>query len=190
MIMSIKKEHYSLWLMGLITLIGFPLLAWPLLLFQHIEWATVLGFDIELIGSLLVMLAAGLFFGLLMIILTEIPYFDKALSHIKDRLSNFKLNSFFVVFLSIAAGFGEEVFFRGALQPLIGIYLTSAIFVAIHGYFSLKKMAVNLFGLLLFCFICCIGYVAEKYSLWHAMAAHFSYDLVLLFYYKRMQQNK
>jgi len=36
------------------------------------------------------------------------------------------------VWISLAAGFGEELLFRGALQPLAGIWLTSAIFVIAH----------------------------------------------------------
>ena len=185
-----KRDKIPLWIMGAITLIGFPLVAWPLLWFQDIPWISLIHFDISALGSIFIMLAIGLLFGLFIIFLTEIPYFDNALSHIKNRLANFKLNTFFVFFLSIAAGIGEEVFFRGALQPLIGIYFTSLIFVAIHGYFSFKNMAINLFGGLLFIFICLLGFMASKYSIWHAIAAHFSYDLVLLFYYKNLQQNE
>ncbi len=185
-----KKEFNPLWLMGLLTLIGFPLLAWPVLWFQNLEWESIFHFDKTLTGSLLIMMSVGLFFGLVMILLTDIPYFDKSLTRIKNRLANFKLNTFFVIFLSLAAGFGEEIFFRGAIQPLIGIYMTSIVFVAIHGYFSLKNMVINFFGVLLFIFISFIGYIAEAYSIWHAIAAHFSYDLVLLFYYKNLEQGK
>jgi membrane protease YdiL (CAAX protease family) len=183
-----SAQKKVLWLMAILTLFGFPLLAWPLLWLQDISWDDLMAIEYNEISYLLVMLSIGLFFGLTIILLTEIPYFDKALSHIKNRLANLELTNFFVVLLSIAAGVGEELFFRGALQPFLGIYLTSLIFVAIHGYFSFRKWAVNFFGLLLFIFICFIGWMAEQYSIWHAIAAHFSYDLVLLFYYKKMQQ--
>ena len=183
-----KKEFLPLWLMGIITILGFPLVAWPLLWFQDIGWSTLLYFDSDSIGSFLIMLSAGLFFGLIIILLTDIPFFDDALSHIRNRLAYIKLNTFFVFFLSVSAGIGEEIFFRGALQPLLGVYATSAIFVGIHGYFSFKNLPINFFGFLLFLFICLIGYVAIEYTIWHAIAAHFSYDLVLLFYYKMNQK--
>lgn len=183
-----KEQHKALWLMGVLTLIGFPLIAWPLLWFQDIGWTALFHFNIIQIGTLLGMLSLGLFFGLFMIFLTEIPSFEKSLQHIRDRLAHLELNTFFVIFLSVATGIGEEVFFRGALQPFLGIYITSIIFVAIHGYFSFKNWTINIFGLLLFIFICFLGWMAENYSLWHAIVAHFSYDLVLLFYYKKMAQ--
>ncbi|MFK8046714.1 MAG: CPBP family intramembrane glutamic endopeptidase [Crocinitomicaceae bacterium] len=173
-----------------ITLIGFPLLAWPLLWFQDLSWQEILKLEKSNVSSLFMMLSIGLFFGMMMIVLTELPYFEKSLLHIRNRLMNIKLSTFFVVFLSVAAGFGEEVFFRGALQPLIGILGTSFVFVLIHGYFSLKNVVLNVFGILLFGFIVFISWMAKEYSLWHAIAAHFSYDLVLLFYYKKMQQTE
>jgi membrane protease YdiL (CAAX protease family) len=105
------------------------------------------------------------------------------------------LNTFYVIFLSVCAGVGEEIFFRGALQPLlifftnmhIGIWVTAIFFVAIHGYFSIKNKRVNIFAALLTLFIGLLGWASNEYTLWLAIAAHFSYDLVLLFYYKKMK---
>lgn len=37
-----------------------------------------------------------------------------------------------LVLLAVLSGFGEEVLFRGALQPLLGLVLTSLIFGALH----------------------------------------------------------
>ena len=37
-----------------------------------------------------------------------------------------------VLAISLAAGVGEEALFRGALQPRVGLYATSAIFGAVH----------------------------------------------------------
>lgn len=36
------------------------------------------------------------------------------------------------VWISMAAGIGEEVLFRGGLQPLLGLWLTALLFTALH----------------------------------------------------------
>jgi membrane protease YdiL (CAAX protease family) len=109
------------------------------------------------------------------------------MSKYKNLLDNYKLNTLQVIFLSICAGVGEEIFFRGALQPILGIWVTSIFFVAIHSYFSIKDMRVNIFAIMLTLFIALLGWASQTYSIWLAIVAHFSYDLVLLFYYKNNQ---
>ncbi len=182
MIKDILKSQLSI--MGLVTLIGFPLLAWPLLYFQGISWASLFEFKANLFTHIPLYLSLGIGFGILMIWLSEKPFFESGLAPIKDRLNDLNLTTFHVFFLAIAAGVGEEIFFRGAIQPLEGVWSTSIIFVVIHGYFSFKNKAINLLAILLTGFIICVGFAAKNESLFLAMAAHFSYDLVLLFYYK------
>ncbi|MEX1001279.1 MAG: CPBP family intramembrane glutamic endopeptidase [Crocinitomicaceae bacterium] len=180
-----RKWFRSLWILGVGTLIIFPLLAWPFWYFSDTSISEVFHIQQKELYSIPTFLSAGILFGLLMIWLTELPYFEKALSRYKNLLSNFKINRFHVIFLSICAGVGEEIFFRGALQPLLGIVPTAIFFVAIHGYFSIKEHKVNLFALFLTLFIIFLGWGAREFSLWHAIAGHFSYDLVLLAYYRK-----
>lgn len=184
-----SKNSKSLWLMALITIVGFPLIAWPLMWYQEISWYSIFLFSPDDWFHIPLSLAFGILFGLAMIYMSGLPFFEHTLSSIHNRLNNIKLSTFFVVFLSACAGVGEEVFFRAALQPLLGIWVTSFIFVAIHGYFSYKNGWLNLFGFLLFLFILVVGWLAHEYNLWLAILAHFSYDLVLLFYYKSEQKN-
>lgn len=134
--------------------------------------------------SIPIFIAVGIIVGLIVIYITDLPYFDKPLSRYKNLLSNLKINIFQAFFLSFCAGFGEEVFFRGAVQPYLGIWLTAIFFVAIHGYFSYKNIPLNVFGIGLTLFIALIGWSAKEFSLWHAIAAHFSYDLVLLMFHR------
>lgn len=42
------------------------------------------------------------------------------------------LSRFDVVVLALTSGFAEEVFFRGAMQPAVGLIITSVIFGAVH----------------------------------------------------------
>lgn len=129
----------------------------------------------------------GILFGLFVIWFSELEYFNSALEDIKSRLDQFVLSNPLIIFLSIAAGFGEEIFFRAALQPLVGIFIAAVFFVLIHGYLSFKNMKLNLFGSLLILFIVFLGWAAREFSIWLAIAGHFSYDLVLLYYYKNFK---
>lgn len=139
------------------------------------------------IFSIPIFLAAGIVFGLVIIWLSELPFFEKALTDYKNILGGFQINWWHAFFLSVCAGVGEEIFFRGALQPLLGIWITAVFFVAIHRYYSIKQWRKTFFGILLTLFIVLLGWSAQKYSLWHAIAGHFSYDFVLLMY---LQYNK
>ena len=42
------------------------------------------------------------------------------------------LSSAEITWLALASGFAEELFFRGAMQPVLGLLLTSLIFGAVH----------------------------------------------------------
>ena len=42
------------------------------------------------------------------------------------------LSSAQITLLALASGFSEELFFRGAMQPVLGLFLTSVIFGAVH----------------------------------------------------------
>ena len=42
------------------------------------------------------------------------------------------LSSTSITLLAVASGFGEELFFRGAMQPVLGLWVTSAIFGVLH----------------------------------------------------------
>ena len=182
--MKIFNRNNVLFFMGLGTLVLFPLLAWPVLHFTDVPFWDIFNIRTDEIYLVPVYISAGILFGLFVIWFTELNYFETALKSIKSRLDQFKINSFYVVFLSICAGVGEEVFFRGALQPLIGIWATAFFFVLIHDYFSIKNLRLNFFGVVITIFIAFLGWSVQKYNLWLAIAAHFSYDLILLFYYK------
>ena len=99
-----------------------------------------------------------------------------------------------LIFVSLFAGVGEELFFRGVLQrmliratknPWIGIILAGAVFSAFHFQFYgfLPRMFL---GILLGAIYWYSG------SLWVAMAAHFFYDaavIVLIYFNPQMLEN-
>jgi hypothetical protein len=83
------------------------------------------------------------------------------------------------IFLSFCAGFGEEILFRVGVQHWLGIWITSILFIAIHGYLNPKKWRLSLYGILLLPFILSLGSWLSPMGIWFCIAAHFSYDLML-----------
>lgn len=83
-----------------------------------------------------------------------------------------------IIILSLLAAFPEEIFFRGALQPVLGIFIAAVIFGALHGvtllYFAYATIAGLGLGLL----------VLWQGDLWMAIAAHFAVDFVGLGFLK------
>jgi membrane protease YdiL (CAAX protease family) len=89
-----------------------------------------------------------------------------------------------LIFISLFAGIGEELFFRGILQrifirmtssPWLGIILTAAIFSAFHfqfyGFFPRLLLGI-LLGVIYW----------YSGSLWPAILAHFLYDALVIVY--------
>ena len=87
-----------------------------------------------------------------------------------------------VFFYSFCAGVGEEVFFRAALQPFFGIWLTALIFVAIHGYLDPRNWRMMLYGTLLVIITAGMGYLFQTVGLLAAASSHFAFDLAMFGY--------
>lgn len=97
-------------------------------------------------------------------------------------LARARFSAFDRIQLSLFAGAGEELLFRGALQPVLGIWLTSVIFVGIHGYFKFDSAGHLLFGGVMFGLSLLLGVLFEYVGLASAMAAHAVYDMIMLWW--------
>ena len=73
--------------------------------------------------------------------------------------------------IGISAGLGEELLFRGALQPRYGILLTSLLFALLHSQYGLSFITLGTFVL-----GCLFGLLAKRYGTTHAIAAHALYN--------------
>lgn len=175
----IKKNN--LYLLGLITLLGFPALGF--LLNYFFESSPKI--DLLILNSdSWISILAGILFGISIALVaervSEIPFISKSTYDLTEVFRGLDLNVFDITFLAFSAGFGEEILFRGAIQGQLGIWLTSIIFIAIHGYLNPKNLGMFVFGLFLVLFSAFLGYLFEHHGIWSAIMAHFSYDLVLL----------
>lgn len=95
-------------------------------------------------------------------------------------IANTQFTSFDRLQVSFFAGVGEELLFRGAIQPLLGIWITSFLFIAIHGYVSFRSAGHILFTLLLFGLSMMLGVLFETAGLTSAITAHAVYDWLML----------
>jgi membrane protease YdiL (CAAX protease family) len=80
------------------------------------------------------------------------------------------------VALALSAGLVEELFFRGFLQPRVGIGVSTLLFVLAHLSYDQPFMLVGITILsLVFA-----GLVWWRQNVWPAVAAHFLFDAVQL----------
>lgn len=72
--------------------------------------------------------------------------FDSLQKSIPDLTSNIQ-NPLGAALLGLTAGVGEEIFFRGAIQPRFGIFLTAALFALLHSQYGWSWIIAGLFGI-------------------------------------------
>lgn len=98
-----------------------------------------------------------------------------------------QLGVFSALVISLFAGVGEELFFRGFLQPKIGIVSTSIIFGLVHFIFNLRRF--YLVALLYIAIGFLFGFVYELFdSLWAPVIFHCVYDFTALIYFRGRQR--
>lgn len=77
--------------------------------------------------------------------------------------------------ISIAVAVGEEIFFRGALQPVFGVWLTALFFTALHTQYTFTPASVGIFFVSLV-----LGFLRRRTSTSGTIIAHFVYNFVQL----------
>lgn len=75
--------------------------------------------------------------------------------------------------LAITTGIGEELLFRGALQPIFGNVITSIFFALMHPQYLINPAIVLIFFVSL-----CFGWLRNRYNTTAAMMAHFVYNFM------------
>ncbi len=112
--------------------------------------------------------------------ITNLPMMEKNLKFFAGLIRPVKLTNVQIVFISLCAGVGEELLFRGAIQPLLGIWLTSILFVLIHGYLNPFNLPLTYYGIYMVLVIGVLGLMTEHVGIITAMIAHTIIDIVLL----------
>lgn len=166
--------------LGWLTLFGFSALGivvhlyWlnqPIKTLFEFKWNPGLQLGLGLIG--------GLFFGFGAWLIIRQKFFKDQRTKYSHLFSGLKLKTFDIWFISFCAGAGEEIFFRGGIQPWLGVEITAIIFVAVHGYLNPMNWRLSLYGLYMTAVIVLIGYMAQYFGLLTAIIAHMMIDVVL-----------
>ncbi len=171
----------KLFLLGLITLIGFPVLGYPILyFFSELSFIQLFHSQYSIITQVVVGSMIGVFLGYLAWRLMNLSFIQAELSKHLQMFNSTELTLPIIWFVSSCAGFGEEVFFRGIIQPFLGVIVTAVVFVAIHGYLNPKNWQISIYGIYMTVAIVIIGYLSIYVGLVSAISAHTLIDVVLL----------
>jgi hypothetical protein len=170
-----------IWGLALGTLLGFG--GGGLIIIYFVRDGGLLQFMTE--GkSLLLQIAVGVAFGVIMAQagwgIVELPPLRNTRQFFARLIAPLNLRLGSIIFISLCAAVGEELFFRGGIQPLVGIWPTSIIFVLLHGYINPFNLPLTVYGIFMTLVIAVMGYMTEHLGIFAAIAAHAAIDYVLL----------
>lgn len=173
-------HRWMVFLLGGLTLLVFGAggIALITLVQQRDLWSVLFGS-----GDILVQvglgLATGLIIGLSARVIIRRPFMQDLDAQFAERLGPRVSRFSDRLFLSVCAGVGEELFFRGALQHWLGVLMTGVLFVAIHGYLDPHDRRMMIYGLYMTAAMVVLGLIADRYGLLAPMIAHTLIDIVL-----------
>lgn len=130
-------------------------------------------------AQLVIGIGYGLLISLLALWIISRDFFNTEKKFYRQLISQLNLTIGGILFLSLCAGIAEEIFFRAGLQPLLGLWPTSIVFVFIHGYLNPYNWRLSMYGIAMVFFISGMGYLFKEVGLISAIAAHTVLDIVL-----------
>lgn len=105
-------------------------------------------------------------------------YTNPEQAELLDELNSLLLGNMDTVWewflLAAAAAAGEEILFRGALQPVLGLWVTSLLFALAHIQYGLTPVTILVFGIALV-----LGLVRRRTNTSVAIFVHFGYNFIL-----------
>ena len=166
--------------LGLFTIIIFPLIGFIIHLFFSKEsfWSIFISKK-SILHEILLGLSIGILAGILAWIIIKLKILQPVREKYQGVIGSLKMNIGTIIMVSICAGVGEEILFRGVLQSYFGVWITAVGFVAIHGYLNPLDWRISLYGSYMILAIVVIGYLHQHYGLTSAMLAHTMIDIVL-----------
>ncbi len=187
-----QKQQPSITAISLISGIIWLFIATLLILFaQETSLLHILFQGEQFLTQLLAGIISGGVFGVFGAVMVHVPKLKAVLEdyHIIKQLKELKLNNTDIVQVSVVAGITEEILFRGAIQPIIGIWLTSLLFIGIHGYIRFKTIWHVLFTVFTFLLSMILGWLFIYFGLVAAITAHAVYDLIVLWKFRDVFQH-
>ena len=81
------------------------------------------------------------------------------------------------IVIGLAAGFSEELLFRGAVQPRLGILLATVLFSVGHLQYGLTLAMLQVFVIGLF-----VGWTRKRANTTTSIAIHAGYNMMIVFF--------
>lgn len=125
-------------------------------------------------------ISLGLFWGFSARALVNTDYMSGIREFFGEIIGSLHLNKGEIWFISCCAGLGEELLFRGALQPFLGVWIAALLFVALHGYLTPFNWTLTVYGLFMVIAIATLGYAVNYFGLLSAVLAHSIIDVILI----------
>jgi membrane protease YdiL (CAAX protease family) len=165
--------------MSIFTLFGFSGIAYFILSFSdEVDYFEMFNYD-HLATSISIGLGFGAVAALIGVLLLKLPVLRETSTFYAKLFKGVDLQWTDIVFYSLCAGVGEEILFRGALQPLMGLWWAAILFVVLHGYISTKDWKKSIYGVFLILISAGFGYLTRYFDIFSAMAAHFIFDVIM-----------
>ena len=149
---------------------------------QSLSDAMLVGLPIT--QQIVIALAVGLVYALAGYFGFKWQSKNKTIKKTVDSYSRLDLNGLNPIWISICAGVGEEFLFRAAVQPLIGIWLTSIVFVLAHArayQFKTINIATFIQASSIFAISVFLGLIFQYVGLIAAILIHTMIDVVGLY---------
>ena len=173
------NENKLILAMGWVTLLLFPAIGIGVLYFINGNWQFIFTGGWHIYYQIPLGVIIGIVVGYsLKWLLSQSFYNDFSLKY-GNFFNEFKLVQHQYVFLSVCAGVGEEILFRGMIQYFAGIYLTSVLFVALHGYLNPTDRKVLSYGLLLTLIFFGVGHLMVITGIYTCIILHIIIDVIL-----------
>ena len=172
----------TLFLLAVGSFVLFSAMGWAIMeYFGPVSLPETLLQGVSIVKQIIWGLILGLFLGIAAWLLISQPFLSRTKVFFMDIASPWKLTWPEIVLVSCCAGIGEEILFRGAIQPFLGIGWTSILFVILHGYINPFNGPLTVYGIFMVLAIALLGLATTHLGLIVAVVAHTTIDIWLLF---------
>jgi hypothetical protein len=176
-----------------LTALVLCLIAAAILFFRHADWRTLFSRPLDPLWQLLI----GQGLALVACVVSWLSYRVKPDSEANARTiatySKLDLGGLNPLWIALCAAIGEELLFRAALQPLLGVWIVSLVFLATHvPVYRFRRrdraslvQAIGVFGASV-----ALGYIFMVVGLLAAMIVHAWIDIVGLLVVRNVMHNR
>jgi membrane protease YdiL (CAAX protease family) len=164
-----------------LTCLALCLIAAAILYFRHVTLAALFAYPFPPLWQLLIGQGLALVAAVASYLLFRFTADSESTARTVQSYARLDLDGLNPVWISICAAIGEEMLFRAALQPLLGLWVTSVVFLVVHTpVYRFRRLdratlvqAVGVFGTSVV-----LGLVFQYVGLLAAMLVHAWIDIV------------